>query len=200
MPSAGRALTLPSPPAGRGERGSCHGYPCLEARRYPPMIAAPGLDAPMELRARLADLYCAYSDALDEGELERWPEFFTEDCLYKVTPRENFEQGLPIALIYCESRNMLVDRVVALRETALFVPRTVRHLTGNIRLRVLEPEGLRLTANFALFQTMTDQPSDVFLCGRYHDRVVDDGGHMRFADRICVYDSAIVPISLVYPV
>ena len=99
------------------------------------MIAAPGLDVPQALRARLADLYCAYSDALDEGDLEGWPDFFTEDCLYKVMPRENFEQGLPVALIYCESRNMLVDRVVALRETALFVPRTVRHLTGNIRLR-----------------------------------------------------------------
>ncbi|HMD65101.1 MAG TPA: aromatic-ring-hydroxylating dioxygenase subunit beta [Stellaceae bacterium] len=164
------------------------------------MIAAPGLDAPMELRARLADLYCAYSDALDEGELERWPEFFTEDCLYKVTPRENFEQGLPVALIFCESRNMLIDRVVALRETALFVPRMVRHLTGNIRLRTMEPEGLRLTASFALFHTMVDQPSELFLCGRYHDRVVEDGGRLGFAERICVYDSAIVPISLVYPV
>jgi 3-phenylpropionate/cinnamic acid dioxygenase small subunit len=141
----------------------------------------------MELRARLADLYCAYSDVLDEGELERWPDFFTADCLYKVIPRENFEQDLPIALIYCG-------------ETALFVPRTVRHLTGNIRLREVEPEGLRLTANFALFQTMTDQPSEVFLCGRYHDRVVDDGGYLRFAERICVYDSTVVPISLVYPV
>jgi hypothetical protein len=30
--------------------------------------------------------------------------------------------------------------------------------------------------------------------------VVDDGGRLRFAERICVYDSTIVPISLVYPV
>jgi len=95
---------------------------------------------------------------------------------------------------------MLVDRVVALRETALFVPRTVRHLTGNIRLRTAEPEGLRLTATFALFQTMTDQPSELFLCGRHHDRVVEDSGSLRFAKRICVYDSTIVPTSLVYPV
>ena len=57
------------------------------------MIAAPGLNAQIELRMRLADLYCAYSDALDEGELERWPEFFTEDCVYKVIPRENYEAG-----------------------------------------------------------------------------------------------------------
>src|ERR1700680_3277389 len=114
------------------------------------MIAAPGLDPPLLLRTRLADLYCAYGDALDEGELERWPDLFTEDCLYRVIPRENFEQGLPVALIYCESRNMLVDRVVALRETALYAPRIMRHLTGNIRLREVASEGLRLTANFAL--------------------------------------------------
>ena len=164
------------------------------------MIAAPGLDAPIELRIRLADLYCAYSDALDDGELERWPDLFTADCLYKVIPRENFEQQLPIALIFCESRDMLADRVVALRETALFVPRSVRHLTSNIRLRAVGPDGLRLTANFALYQTMVDRPSELFLCGRYHDRVVDDGGSLRFAERICVYDSTIVPISLVYPV
>jgi 3-phenylpropionate/cinnamic acid dioxygenase small subunit len=164
------------------------------------LIAAPGLDAPMEVRTRLADLYCAYADVLDEGELEAWPDFFTEDCLYKVVPRENYERGLPIALIYCESRAMLIDRVVALRETALYVPRIVRHLTSNIRLRSIEAEGLRLTANFALYLTMIDQPSELFLCGRYHDRVIEQGGRLRFAERICVYDATIVPTSLVYPV
>jgi 3-phenylpropionate/cinnamic acid dioxygenase small subunit len=164
------------------------------------MIAAPGLDVPMALRARLTDLYCAYGDTLDDGELERWPDFFTEDCLYKVIPRENFEQGLPVALIYCESRDMLVDRVVAIRETALYAPRILRHFTGNIRLRAIEPQGLRLTASFALYQTMVDQPSDLFLCGRYHDRVIERAGSLRFAERICVYDSTIVPTSLVYPV
>jgi 3-phenylpropionate/cinnamic acid dioxygenase small subunit len=163
------------------------------------MIAAPGLDAPAELRMRLADLYCAYSDALDDGQLETWPDFFTEDCLYKITPRENFEQNLPVALVYCESRNMLFDRVVAIRETTLYLPRLMRHLTGNIRLREIRPDGLRLTANFALFQTMVDRPSELFLCGRYHDRVIDDS-HLRFAERICVYDSTIVPTSLIYPV
>jgi 3-phenylpropionate/cinnamic acid dioxygenase small subunit len=164
------------------------------------MIAAPGLNAPPELRARLADLYCAYSDALDDGELERWPDFFTQDCVYKIIPRENFERELPIALVYCESRDMLVDRVVALRETALYVPRVVRHLTGNIRLRAIEPQGLRLTANFALFQSMVDQPSGLFLCGRYWDKVVEEAGGLRFTERICVYDSTVVPTSLVYPV
>ena len=164
------------------------------------MIAAPGLDAPVELRMRLADLYCAYADALDDGALESWPDLFAADCLYRVVPRENFEQELPISLIYCEGRDMLFDRVLAIREATLFLPRLIRHLVGNIRLREIGSDGLRLTANFALFQTMTDRPSELFLCGRYHDRVVEDGDALRFAERICVYDSTIVPTSLVYPI
>lgn len=161
---------------------------------------AAGLDVSLELRARIADLYCAYECALDDGELERWPELFIEACTYKVIPRENQESGLPVAVIYCESRDMLIDRVVALRETALYAPRIVRRITGIPRLRALDDQGLHLTANFALFQTMQDQPSELFLCGHYQDRVVDDGGVLRFAERLCVYDFTVVPISLVYPI
>lgn len=165
------------------------------------MIAvARGVDVALELRARLADLYCAYDNALNDGELERWPELFVDACVYKIMPRENHEQGFPIAVMYCESRDMLVDRVVALRETALYAPRIVRRVTSAVCVRAIEPDGLRLTANFAVFQTVTDQPSELFLCGRYLDRVVDEGGDLRFAERVCVYDSTIVPTSLVYPV
>ncbi len=164
------------------------------------IAAAPGLDVALGLRARLADLYCAYENALNDGELERWPELFIDACVYKVIPRENHEQGFPVALIYCESRNMLIDRVVALRETALYAPRIVRRITSGVCVRAIDADGLRLTANFALFETMPDQPSELFLCGRYKDRVVDDGGALRFAERLCIYNSTIVPTSLVYPV
>ena len=158
------------------------------------------MDVALELRARLADLYCAYDDALNDGELERWPELFVEACIYKVMPRENYQQGFPVAVIYCESRDMLVDRVVALRETALYAPRIMRRITGAVCVRATEQDGLRLTADFALFQTTVDRPSELFLCGRCVDRVVDDGGVLRFAERLCIYDSTIVPTSLVYPV
>ncbi len=164
------------------------------------MVAAPGLAAPAELRLRLADFYCAYDDALDDGDFEAWPDFFTEACVYKIMPRENVERGLPLALVYCESRDMLRDRVVAIRETLLYAPRLIRRLTGNLRLREIAADGLRLTANFALFQTMLDRPSELFLCGRCHDRVVEEEGRLRFAERLCVYDSTIVPTSLIYPV
>ena len=155
---------------------------------------------PLDLRVRIADLYSAYESALDDGELERWPEFFVEACVYKVIPRENHANDLPIAVIFCESRDMLFDRVVALRETALYAPRIIRRITGIPCVQAIDDDGLRLTANFVLFQTMQDQPSEMFLCGRHQDRVVDDGGVLRFAERLCIYDSTIVPTSLVYPI
>jgi 3-phenylpropionate/cinnamic acid dioxygenase small subunit len=164
------------------------------------IAAAPGVEIGLELRARLADLYCAYDDALNDDALERWPELFVEACIYKVIPRQNVEQGFPVALIYCESRDMLVDRVVALRETALFAPRIARRVTSGVCVRASGADGLRLTASFVVFQTMPDQPSELFLCGRCEDRVVEDGGVMRFAERLCIYDATVVPTSLVYPI
>ena len=164
------------------------------------MIAAPGLEAPIDLRLRLADLYAAYDDALDEQEWERWPEFFTTDAVYKIVPRENFDQNLPAAMVYCESRAMLADRVVALREALVFAPRLIRRITGAPCLREIGRGGMRLASSFALFQTMLNEPSSVFLCGRVYDRVIDDSGVSRFAERIVVTDATNVPLSLVFPI
>jgi salicylate 5-hydroxylase small subunit len=152
------------------------------------------------LRARLADLYGGYDEALGEGQYERWPDFFTESCIYKITSRENYEAGLPVALIYAESRAMLADRVAAIRKTTLYAPRLVRNLTAGIVLRSIDADGMRLSASFAVFQTMLNEPSAVFLVGRHYDRVVDDRGTLRFAERICVADSTLVPTSLIFPI
>jgi 3-phenylpropionate/cinnamic acid dioxygenase small subunit len=164
------------------------------------IAAAPGLDVSLSQRMRLADLYCAYDDALNNAALEAWPALFTSDCVYKVLPRENYERGFPVAVIWCESRAMLTDRVVALRETALYAPRIARRMTSGICVREVAADGWRLTANFAVFETLSNQPSALSLCGRSLDRVVEDDGTLRFAERICVYDSTIIPASLVYPV
>lgn len=164
------------------------------------MIAAPGLEASAELRQRLADLYAAYDAALDEGEYERWPGFFTEACVYRITSRENYDSGLPIALVYCESRAMLADRITALRDTTLYAPRIVRRLMGAPGLSAIGPDGMRLAQSFALFETMLNEPSMLFLCGRCYDRVVDDAGTLRFAERIVVTDATNVPLSLIFPI
>jgi 3-phenylpropionate/cinnamic acid dioxygenase small subunit len=164
------------------------------------IAAAPGLSALLELRAQLADLYAAYDDALGEGDYERWPEFFTEACRYQIIPRESYDLGHPLGLMQAESRGMLADRVAAIRKTTLYAPRIVQRLVSSIVLRAIEPDGMRLSATFATFQTMLNEPSQVFLCGRFYDRLVEDGGTLRFAERICVTDSTLVPTSLIFPI
>src|SRR5216684_2070317 len=46
-----------------------------------------------DLRLELEELYAAYTACLDEERFEEWPEFFVEQCLYKIVPRENFERS-----------------------------------------------------------------------------------------------------------
>lgn len=152
-----------------------------------------------ELRAEIQDLYDAYAEALDDGELERWPALFTEKCLYEVVPRENFERGLPLALILCESRGMLEDRVAALRKTSMYAPRYVRHLISHVRAAA-DGDAFRVRANYAVLQTRVDALTEILSAGRYLDRIVRDDGRLRFEEKRVIFDSVLVPNSLVYPV
>src|SRR5215218_6529865 len=85
-------------------------------------------------RLELESLYSGYAACLDADRLEEWPEFFTEDCHYRVTSAENHEAGLPLGLIYASSKAMLQDRVTALREANIYEPQRYRHLISGIHI------------------------------------------------------------------
>ena len=146
----------------------------------------------------MESLYLDYVDALDDDRLEAWPELFTPTCLYRVVSAENAARDLPLALIRAESRAMLRDRVSALRSTAMYIHRTVRHLVANIR--VLEIHGSIITAKarFAVFQTLPDEFTALFATGTYHDVVEEHQGQWLFRDKLCVHDG-LIPNSLVIP-
>jgi salicylate 5-hydroxylase small subunit len=153
-----------------------------------------------ELRDEIEALYADYAEALDDNELERWPDFFVEDCLYKLVPRENWERKLPIALMLCESQGMLRDRVAAVRNTALYAPRSFRHLIGQFRIEAETPERIRVRANYVVLQTLVDDLTRIQNAGKYVDLVVRTAQGLRFQEKICVFDSVLVPNSLIYPV
>ena len=151
------------------------------------------------LRFEIEDLYAAYAECLDDGELERWPDFFTDECLYKIIPRENFERDLPLAVMMCESKRMLQDRVEALRRTSVYAPRALRHLLSGIHIKGHEDGIIRVQASYAVLQTLTDEDTRVFNAGKYLDRLVRDGDGLKFKEKLCVFDSVVVPGSLIYP-
>src|SRR5439155_3364697 len=104
----------------------------------------------------IEQLYTAYAHCLDDDRLEEWPEFFTEDCAYRVTSAENYEAGLPLGIIYATSKNMLVDRVMALRRANIYEPQRYRHLIGNVGITGPAGDAIDVAANFIVVRTMQD--------------------------------------------
>src|SRR5215203_4665971 len=84
----------------------------------------------IEVQLKVQDLLARYIQAIDDNQLEAWPDFFAEQCRYLVTTAENIEQGLPLGLIYATSRAMLRDRVRSLREANVYEAQRYRHVIG----------------------------------------------------------------------
>lgn len=158
------------------------------------------MDESLHLRLELDALYADYVACLDDGDYEAWPEFFTETCLYRIMPRENYEQNLPLATMLCESKGMLQDRVYAVRETSMYGPRALRHLVSALRVTGQEGDSISTQANYAVLQTLNDEETKIFQSGRYIDRLVRIDGKLKFAEKLCVFDSNLVTNSLIIPI
>ena len=149
----------------------------------------------------LTRLYADYASAVDSGDWDLWPEFFTDDCSYRLQPRENHERGFPLATLSFESKGMLRDRVYGIRETLFHDPYYQRHVVGAPLVREIDADGrLHCEANYAVFRTKLSQLTTVFNVGRYLDIVVRTPQGLKFASRLCVYDSEMIPNSIIYPI
>ena len=150
-------------------------------------------------RMQIDALYADYAHCLDNDELETWPEFFTEDCHYRITSAENFEAGMPIGIVYATSKAMLVDRVMALRKANIYEPQRYRHMVGAIRMAAAEDGGVSVIANLIVVRTMQDGAMMLFAAGRYVDRLVRQGEAWRFARKDVVLDSRQIDTLLAIP-
>ena len=135
---------------------------------------------------------------VDDGPLSAWPDLFTADCSYRIASRENVRRGLPLAVVRCDSREMLRDRVHAIENTAFYVPRQVRHVVGLLDARP-HGDGYTVRASFSVFQSRPRAATELLCVGTYDDVVVSEEGCLRFEQRHCVYDGDLVIGSLVYP-
>lgn len=148
----------------------------------------------------LTQLYADYSSAVDAGRWDDWPEFFTDDGVYRLQPRENHERGFPLATLAFTSKGMLKDRVYGIRETLFHDPYYQRHIVGTPIVRHAEPGRWQCEANYAVFRTKLSDASTVFNVGRYLDTIVRTPAGLKFAVRECIYDSEMIPNSIIYPI
>lgn len=154
----------------------------------------------LSLRLRIEALFADYVQCIDDDALEQWPDFFTGDGVYRVTSRENLSLGLPVCLVYCEGRGMMADRISAMRTANIFEPHTYNHSVSALKILSVAADGIRTQSNFAVFRTMADGNMSLFNCGRYMDRIVEDKGVLKLADRLVVLESRRIDTLLVIPI
>ena len=151
------------------------------------------------VREGIDDLFARYAEAIDEGRLEEWPDFFTEDCRYLIRSRADHEAGLPHAIVYCASKGMLQDRVTAMRRANIFEPHRYRHIIGPTRIMRTAAGVAEVRSNFLALRIMHDGETSLFASGRYHDRIDTTEAPYRFRERLVILDSQKIDTLLVIP-
>ena len=148
---------------------------------------------------QIAAFNAAYSQAIDSNALEQWPSFFTPDCHYRVTHVENEAEGLPAGIVWADSRDMLTDRIAALREANIYERHRYRHVLGVPMVTSADAEGARSQTPFLVARIMHTGETEVFATGEYRDRFVKQDGKLLLAERVAVCDSTVVDTLLALP-
>lgn len=138
---------------------------------------------------QIALLHGKYSAVLDEDRLEEWPSLFTNQCLYRVTHRRDFERGFQHGAIWANTRGMLHDRVSALREANIFEDHVYRHISSSLRIIENEQQFCVVHSNFVVIRTMQNGDMSVFAAGVYRDKILFDEEGALFNERIVICDS-----------
>ena len=145
--------------------------------------------------AAVYELLAEYGALIDAAKFDEWLDLFAEECRYQVMPRENFDRSLPAALIFCDSRAMLEDRIRALCEANKYNIHTDRHIIG--LPRILD-DGL-IEAPFAVYQTDQEGETRLFATGLYRDRLEPAGPRLKICDKLILLDTFAVPSLLATP-
>lgn len=153
-----------------------------------------------DLQREVADLNAMHVELIDEDRLEDWPDLYTEDCRYIVAPRENVDRGLPIATIFCDSKAMLVDRIVSLRRANIFPVHHYRHILSTSRIHEVRPDLVTVQTNYVVLQTRNIGQSFVYNTGKYIDEIVHSSGKFLFRSKSAIFDTDLVDTLMVRPI
>ena len=144
----------------------------------------------VELQLAVENLLSRYVHALDEGRLEDWPEMFVESGRYRITTAENHERGLPLSVLYADSRAMLRDRVTALRHANIYEAQRYRHTVSSTLVERRGANSVSAVSHFQAVRIMHSGESMLFATGRYLDVIrVNGAGAPQFEEKIVVCDS-----------
>lgn len=148
---------------------------------------------------KIAAFNAAYAQTIDSDSLERWPAFFAEDCMYRITNVENEREGLPAGIVYADSRAMLEDRIAALREANIYEKHRYRHLLGMPLVLSSTEASAEARTPFMVARIMHTGETSLFATGTYNDKFVLKNGELLLAERVAVCDSTVTDTLLALP-
>lgn len=154
---------------------------------------------PIGVRFEIEGLYARYARLIDEGPLTEWPQLFTQEAIYKIVTGENVVQSWPLALVLCEGRAAIEDRVKAISELMLTIPRRMRHLISGLSVAALAPNKWTASASFAVFESLPGKPTQLFATGLYRDVLDGSESELLFEEKLVICDGELIRNSLVLP-
>lgn len=153
----------------------------------------------LTLEAAVRALEYRYARLLDDDDLEAWPELFVAAGIYKVIPRENWDREPQLPVMFCDSRNMMIDRVRSLRKANVYNLHYPRHVVSNIEVLGACDGGHDVAAVYRVYQTDLEGQTRLYSVGQYRDIVCFEDGQARFRQKIAICDTFNIPNLLAIP-
>jgi anthranilate 1,2-dioxygenase small subunit/terephthalate 1,2-dioxygenase oxygenase component beta subunit len=149
----------------------------------------------------------AYALTIDSDSLEQWPFFFSEDAVYRITHIENENENLPAGIVYADSRDMLIDRIAALRLANIYERQRYRHILGIPAIVEQTSDATYAHTPFMVARIMSTGQTDIFATGFYKDKFVanldstakPNSFGILLAERVAVCDSTVTDTLLALP-
>jgi 3-phenylpropionate/cinnamic acid dioxygenase small subunit len=156
--------------------------------------------AQVTMATKVADLNLRYVQALDDGRFWDWAGLFVDEGRYIVHPRDNREAGLEGYWIYCDSRKMIEDRVLSLKEVNLYNIHYDRHILSNMTVDAVDGDKYLARSNYMVVQTDVEGRSSIFSVGEYRDVIIVRDGIPKFLEKLVIPDTFTVNTLLATPI
>jgi len=161
-------------------------------------IASDAIEVLLRKQAVLDHLY-KVCKAIDNFDCETWAESFTDDCRYRMIPRENYDQGLPLCLID-DDRAGLLQRVKLITELWQYQPFRETRLLSNVIVSSPSEGTATAESTMAVYRTTLDGESSLHMVARIEDTLVhvSDRG-WKIQERLVILESFKVHNNIVLP-
>ena len=138
----------------------------------------------------IEDFLYAEAALLDEWRLHEWLELLTEDATYEVpstdTPDGDAKTTLFIIADSAERIRSRVHQLMGKFAWAENPPSRTRRLISNVRIRDIDGDTIRVTANFAVYRIRMELV-DTYI-GRYEYTLVLRDGGLKIRQRRAILD------------